>query len=75
MESKKIKRVNLENKRGLFLLLGLVVAVGMVFLAFNFKKEITAFKTLDQPTNNPGTDFIDETPKVIEKKILCLNQL
>lgn len=37
MEAKKSERANLENKRGLFLEIGFVVALALVLFAFEFK--------------------------------------
>ncbi len=37
METKKSSKVDLENKRNMFLLLGLVVALGIILVAFEYK--------------------------------------
>ncbi len=39
MERKKSEQANLENKRGLFLEIGLVVVLGLIFLAFEWKSK------------------------------------
>jgi protein TonB len=69
MESKKTTRANLENKRGLFILIGLAVAFSVVFLAINLTNEVAAVKMHDQPTTEPGSDVIIDKPVKTEKTV------
>ena len=46
MESKKSSKVNLENKRNMFFLFGLVIALGVTLLAFEWTTEPNKAKTL-----------------------------
>jgi len=69
MEPKKTTKANLENKRGLFILIGFAVTFGIIFLVFNINNEVAAIKNYDQPTTEPGTDVIIEKPITIEKKV------
>jgi len=50
MELKKSEKADLENKKGVFLLLGLVLALGIVLLAFEWTtkpSEVESLGTLD----------------------------
>ncbi len=40
MEAKKTKKADLENKRSMFLQIGLVVALGVVFIAFQWSDKV-----------------------------------
>ncbi len=40
MKNKKSKKADLENKKGVFFLLGLVISLGMVLLAFQWKTPV-----------------------------------
>lgn len=46
METKKSKKADLENKRNTFFLIGLVLALGATFLAFEWKAKPTAAESL-----------------------------
>jgi len=46
MEIKKSSKVDLENKRNIFLLIGLVLALGLVFLAFEWTTKETQVSSL-----------------------------
>jgi protein TonB len=48
MEPKKSPKADLENKRGIFVQLGLVVSLGLVLLAFNWNSQIKEADTLGQ---------------------------
>jgi len=48
MEPKKTDQANLENKRGLFLQIGLVVVLGVVLLAFEWKSRPKLENTLGE---------------------------
>ncbi len=66
MKTKKSDKANLENKRGIFFIVGLIISAGMVFLAFEWESEY-------QPVlvkKNVITDIIeyDYVPLVVEKK-------
>jgi len=47
MEVKKSKKAELENKRGLFLQIGLVLTLGIVFLAFEWRVDTVKADVLD----------------------------
>jgi protein TonB len=46
MELKKTPKADLENKRGIFVQLGLVIALGLVFMAFNMNDAVKSADTL-----------------------------
>jgi periplasmic protein TonB len=48
MEPKKSPKADLENKRGIFVQLGLVVSLGLVLLAFNWNSQIKEADNLGQ---------------------------
>ncbi len=48
MEQKKTKKADLENKRGTFLLLGLVISLGIVLFAFEWQTKPSEASTLGQ---------------------------
>ncbi|GET30678.1 energy transducer TonB [Prolixibacter sp. SD074] len=48
MEPKKSPKADLENKRGIFVQLGLVVSLGLVLLAFNWNSQIKEATNLGQ---------------------------
>lgn len=37
MESKKSKKANLENKKGIFMMIGMIISLGIVIMAFEWK--------------------------------------
>ncbi len=47
MEVKKTKKADLENKRGLFLEIGLVLTLALVFLAFEWRVDASKAEILD----------------------------
>lgn len=48
MELKKSKKADLENKRGLFLNIGMFVALGIVLFAFTYTERVTKAESLGQ---------------------------
>ena len=50
MEIKKSEKANLENKKLLFVEIGLVVALGITFLAFEWTSKETSVSMLDEQT-------------------------
>ncbi len=46
MELKKTPKADLENKRGIFVQLGLVIALGLIFMAFNMNDTVRSADTL-----------------------------
>jgi len=48
MEPKKSPKADLENKRGIFVQLGLVISLGLVLLAFNWNSQIKEADSLGQ---------------------------
>lgn len=48
MEPKKSPKADLENKRGIFVQLGLVISLGLVLLAFNWNSQIKEADNLGQ---------------------------
>jgi len=56
MEAKKSPKANLENYRSIFVLVGLVVAIGLVFVSMSFTQEDVAIDV----TQNTNAFFDDE---------------
>lgn len=50
MEIKKTERANLENKRGIFFEIGLIVSLALVFTAFQWKSPIQKTQVFEEPT-------------------------
>ncbi|PIF06596.1 MAG: energy transducer TonB [Draconibacterium sp.] len=48
MELKKSKKADLENKKNIFFLTGLVLALGLTLLAFNWKSKTSATQSLGE---------------------------
>ena len=48
MELKKSKKADLENKRGLFLQIGMFVSLAIVLFAFNYSEKVTKTDSLGQ---------------------------
>lgn len=48
MEPKKSKKADLESKRGLFLQIGMLIALGVVLYAFNYTEKVTKADSLGQ---------------------------
>jgi periplasmic protein TonB len=60
MKTRKNSKADLEKKRGLFLLIGLIISLGAIFAVFSIKSEMQAagiFKPIDQPL--PPDDIIE----------------
>ncbi len=78
MEARKSNRSDLEKKRFVFLEIGFIVALGLVFLAFNLKSyEKISKETLDRPVINTPEEMVPiteqkppEPPKVVPPKIV-----
>lgn len=67
MKKKKSEKANLENKRSTLFLIGLVMALVVVLLAFEWKTtKSSELITLDKPTIVPEDDII--IPRTQEKK-------
>ncbi|MBP5516090.1 MAG: energy transducer TonB [Bacteroidales bacterium] len=63
MESKKSKKADLENKKGLFLEIGLVFILALVLVAFNIKKseqKKTDFSTETKTNDMEEIEFTEE---------------
>jgi len=59
MKTKKDKKANLENKKGMFFLIGLVIALGLVFIAFEWKtKANTTTFLLSDSNYSPIADYV-----------------
>ena len=58
MEIKKNPNVDLENKKGIFFQVGLIVALVVVFFAFEYK-------TYDKTTLDIASRIVDDTPEEI----------
>ena len=63
MEIKKTEKANLENKKLLFLEIGLVIALGITLIAFEWKSDETSVSVLD-----------DTTEILIEEEIIPITQ-
>ena len=63
MEIKKSEKANLENKKLLFVEIGLVISLLITFLAFEYKQKETTVSTLE-----------DETQVEIEEEIIPITQ-
>lgn len=64
MKSKKSRNANLENKKGMFFLIGLVVALGSVLCAFEWKSQTEGVVDLGTASFEPDeTIFIPKIPK------------
>lgn len=48
METKKSKKADLENKRGLFLSIGMFMALAIILYAFNYSSKVTKVESLGQ---------------------------
>ena len=48
MKPKKSRKADLENKRNIFLLLGLVIALGVVLFAFERNSKVSSTSSLGQ---------------------------
>ncbi|MBN1924938.1 MAG: energy transducer TonB [Prolixibacteraceae bacterium] len=57
MELKKSSKSNLENRRLLFFQIGLVLSLGIIFMAFHKGNEVNSFKQFE--ANTPG-EIVDE---------------
>ena len=57
MELKKSKKADLESKRGLFLQIGMLIALGVVLYAFNYTEKVTKADSLGQVA---ATDINEE---------------
>jgi len=79
MELKKSPKCNLENKRGLFLEIGLLIALGLVFMAFEYKQDLELVEEIEYTEIAEVDDIIPisiqqkEKPKqLVKPKILEL---
>jgi protein TonB len=79
MELKKSPKCNLENKRGLFLEIGLFIALGMVFMAFEYKQDLELVEEIEYTEIAEVDDIIpisiqqkEKPQKLIKPKILEL---
>lgn len=81
MKTKKSGKANLENKKGYFFLFGLLISLGLVLLAFEWKHPVTEPMDLGKATFvEPDVLYIPPTtnreklmpPKVIVPEILKL---
>lgn len=69
MEEKKSKKADLESKRTLFIMIGLVAAIGAILLVLNIGKEVSGVKMIDGPTTGPETEVIDIMSTKAEKQL------
>jgi len=70
METKKSKKANLENKRTLFLEIGIVLALGLVFLGFEWTKSELGENTLGTLQDLTGEEeIIPITRQELQKPI------
>lgn len=74
MKNKKSEKANLENKKGMFFLIGLVVALGTVLLAFEWKTEPNAAIDLGNATFTPA-EFVYIPPTPNEKKEIPIQKI
>ena len=58
MELKKTPKADLENKRNIFVQLGLVIALGIVFMAFNLNNTVKSADTLGQLSSEEVEDEV-----------------
>lgn len=66
MELKKSKKVDLENKRNLFFQIGLVIALGAVFMAFIGKNQVSPLNTFESATDQIDDDVVYTPPVLLE---------
>ena len=52
MEVKKSSKANLENKKGIFFEIGLIVALACIFLAFEWKVDVNNWMKRSYPSPN-----------------------
>lgn len=69
MKNKKSDKANLENKKGIFFLIGLVISLGTILLAFEWKSKPKAVVDLGSSTFVPD-EFVYIPPTPHEKKEL-----
>ncbi len=69
MKNKKSDKANLENKRGIFFLIGLVISLGTILLAFEWKSKPKAVSDLGNSTFVPD-EYVYIPPTPNEKKEL-----
>ena len=68
MKTKKTKKADLENKRNMFFLFGLVTALGLTLLVFEWKTKPNKLQTFE--TSQPGDlneEIIPITREPIQK--------
>lgn len=65
METKKTQRADLENKKQMYFLIGLVFAMGAVLVSFEWNSKPEKAKTLG---NVAVTDFVEEIVPLIREK-------
>ena len=64
MKDKKSRKANLENKKGMFFLIGLVIAMGSVLYAFEWKSQTKGIVDLGFTSFEPDESvYIPPTPK------------
>lgn len=63
MEAKKSPKADLENYRSIFVLLGLIVAIGVVFISLSFTK-----KDVSVDITNNTTAFVDDEMIVVTRQ-------
>lgn len=74
MINKKSEKANLENKKGVFFLIGLVIALGSILLAFEWKTQVHVPMEWENRTIVPD-DFVYIPPTQPEKKELPPKQI
>lgn len=65
MELRKNPAIDLERKRGMFFSIGLLISLGFVITAFNWKTEVTV-TSLPEPEEMEFADFMEPVVTVIK---------
>ncbi|MBN2662799.1 MAG: energy transducer TonB [Bacteroidales bacterium] len=68
MEAKKSPRSDLENYRSIFVLLGLIVSIGVVFISLSFTKEDVSVDVINNTTAFVDGDMVEITRQPPEVK-------
>jgi len=70
MQNKKSKKADLENKKGVFFLFGLIISLGMVLLAFQWNTPPKEITVLENTSFVPDEILFIPRTKNEEKKVL-----